>query len=278
MKLSRISDLARGNIPLVSGVINISPESFYQGSIANKDTLVNRVTEMVTAGAKIIDIGAMSTRPVSIYGGKEITHKEEKERFEEVLPIITDIASKLNIAISIDTQSSDIVKLGLDYGIMVINDISGLKYDEKIAKLTADNDADLILMACNSKPGDLTSFDSTIQALQESILIAKQYGIDDKRIFIDPAFGGWQGRSSEVDLELIKNFSKFRALGYPIYVGVSRKSTIKTLDGGNTPDERLIGSILLTNYLSDIGIDVIRTHDVKDTILGITVHKNLISL
>lgn len=279
MNQIRISDLTDEPSPLICGVINISPESFYTDSIVDKVTLIEqKIRQMVFNGAKVIDVGALSTRPISLYGGKEITEDEELQRIKEVLHTLLKVCSELQVALCIDTQSARVAKYCLEAGVRVINDISGLTINPSMARILAEYDCDVVLMATHIKPGDISSIDDALGALSKSIKFAEESSINRDRIFIDPGFGGWQGRDKKIDLDLIKNFHKFHQFGLPVYIGVSRKSTISVLNGGKTPEERLIGSVILTNYLSKFDVRVIRTHDVKETILGLQVEQNLNSL
>ncbi|MHA2252406.1 MAG: dihydropteroate synthase [Candidatus Kariarchaeaceae archaeon] len=260
--------------PIITGVINLSPESFYKDSIANEQ-IEKQVSQMILHGANIIDVGALSTRPISLYGGGVPTQVEELRRIEVKLPLIIEITESEKIPVSIDTQSSEVAELAIELGSKIVNDISGLKSDPHMAEVVAENNVDVVVMSTSVNPGDTCGFEQTKKALEDSIAIAQDAGIPRSKIVIDPAFGGWNGKSKKCDLELLRDFISLRTLHLPIYIGVSRKSTISTLDGGKTPEDRLVGSVILTNWLIEHGAHIIRTHDVKETVFGINVAKKL---
>ena len=262
--------------PLLVGVINISPESFFKGSVAEtKSSLEKKIEEFNAYEVDCLDVGAMSTRPIEIYGGERAGIEEEKTRVKTKLPLIMDIATSYNVPVAIDTQYQEVAALAIDNGVEVVNDISGLKTDENLAGLLADTGVDVVVMATRVKPGDVCGIDETLDSLRNSLQIADTAGIKRSKIAIDPGFGGWQGRPSTCDLDLIKNFSRLQEINLPIYVGISRKSTIKTLGGGQYPDDRLPGSLILTQWMINHGASIIRTHDVKETRLALNVAKTL---
>ncbi|MHA2091529.1 MAG: dihydropteroate synthase [Candidatus Kariarchaeaceae archaeon] len=265
--------------PIITGVINLSPESYYKGSIENKpDRLRNKSESMILSGAQILDVGALSTRPVSLYGGKEPPKDAEIKRIESSLSIIVELADQYNVPISIDTQSAKTASRAIELGCSIVNDISGLKSDPNMASTIASSGVDVVIMATNKIPGDPCGIDDTMRSFQSSLELASIGGIRNEKIVIDPAFGGWAGKDIICDHQLISNFDKLRSFGLPIYIGVSRKSTIKNLGGGDDPEDRLSGSVVLTCWLVDNGAHIIRTHDVKATVLGLEVSKQIKSL
>ncbi len=266
------------NIPIIVYAINISPESFYKGStIASIEEATERIKN--APHAKIIDIGAKSTRPQSIYSGNEIiTPKLEIERLEKFLPPIIKVAKELDKKVSIDTQSAKVAEFALQQGAEIVNDISGLKADENMAKLVAEYDAELVAMATKSKPGDPENIDEVIQALEETLTIAENAGIDMKKIAIDPGFGGWGGKSPLCDHDIIKNFNKLKQLNKKLYIAISRKSTIASLGGHEKPSERLPGTLAMSIWLALQGIDYLRTHDPEETFRTLQVYKNILEM
>jgi dihydropteroate synthase len=256
--------------------MNLSPESFHSGSVSDtKASIELNLQEMSEFGAVCVDVGGMSTRPLNLYGGERASVEVELGRLEKFLPHVVEVSRSYGLAVSVDTQYAKVAKFALSCGCDVVNDISGLKQDPQMAPLLADHDAEVVLMAADSKPGDTCGMDATLHALQQSITLAEENGINRDRLSIDPGFGGWQGRDASCDLDLIRNFEKLKDLNLPIYVGVSRKSTVATLEGGKTPGERLVGSVILTQHLIQRGAHIVRTHDVKETRLGLNVFKNL---
>jgi len=252
--------------PLVVGVINLSPESFYKGSVVQiTSTMADKIAVFAEYDVDCIDVGAMSTRPLDIYGGKRAELEEEKKRINDLLPHLMDVASSYDIPVALDTQYSAVAKVALPMGISVINDISGLKTDPELSGVIANHDCDLVIMATDTLPGDVCGIEETKTALSSSLTLADDAGIDRDRIVLDPGFGGWQGRNAECDFDLIRNFEKLKEFNLPLYIGVSRKSTIGHLGGGDSPDKRLAGSLELTSWLVDRGAAIIRTHDVMET-------------
>jgi dihydropteroate synthase len=262
--------------PLIVGAINLSPESFYKPSIAvDMKTMIEKIEAMIDAGVQVIDVGALSSRPLEIYGGGLHTEQEEIERVQQFLPSIIELSDDHNIPISIDTQSSVVAQIAIDYGSAIVNDISGLKRDPNMAEVVADGNVDLVIMASDENPGDVCKMDDVLRVLNDSLDIAKDAGIQKDRIVIDPAFGSWNNKSSDCDYNLLQEFTRLRELGLPVYIGVSRKSTINTLGGGELPEERLAGSLILAHWLVERGAHIIRTHDVKDTINALNVSNSL---
>ena len=261
---------------ILSGVINISPDSYYEKSIINnKKELSEKIREFKEYDVDYIDVGAMSTKPVSIYGGQLIDKNTELKRLKKILPELIKLTEKNEILVSLDTQYSECAEYGLELGVDMVNDISGFKTDPKILELLLEYDCDVAIMATSELPGDICGIEKTIESLKSSLIMADKFGIQKNRIAIDPGFGGWQG---ECDLDLLKNFDKLKLFKLPIYVGVSRKSTIKTLNGGKEPKDRLAGSLVLTNWLIEKGAKIIRTHDVKETRYAINVMNKLKNL
>ncbi len=255
--------------PIVCGVINLSPESFFKGSVIHEEEkLTKTVEKMIINGAKIIDVGAQSTRPHQIYGGNEkINEKKELERIQNALPIIMDVISSFNgIELSVDTFRASVANFALQNGVQIINDVTGLKNDVNLGKLVGEFNASIVLMASNKEPGDISSAEEGINALKQSINIALKEGISEKKIVIDPGFGGWQGRPWEIDREIFQKLEDFKSIGKPLFVGVSRKSTVGIPTNRKNPNERLAGTIALTSLLIEKEIAVIRAHDVPETI------------
>lgn len=262
--------------PLIVGVLNISPESFYKGSVAsNKENIISKVESMIEQGSDVLDVGALSTRPVNLYGGKEATIKEETRRINDYLPIILEIANSRGIPVAIDTQHAQIAEIAIQMGVKVVNDISGLKQDPNMARVIKKHKVDLVIMATNKEPGDCCGVNDTISGLKSSLEIVENAGISRSKIVIDPGFGGWAGKDQTCDIKLLEEFNKLRQLNLPIYIGVSRKSTIRTLGGGEIPEDRLVGSVILTQWLVEHGAHIVRTHDVKETRYGLSISNQL---
>lgn len=241
----------------VMGVINLSPESFYKGAITDTPREFQRqYDKAVSEGADIIDIGGASTAPGNVYDTSEVSIDEEISRVSTALRALTDMKTP----ISIDTTSSRVAELALDFGVSIVNDVSGLQADSKMAKLVSDRQAAVILMAnCNPPCG---SVQKSLDSLRASLMIARDNGIDPGRIILDPGIGF--GKPPVVDYSILRNLDRFVLLGFPLLVGVSRKAFIGQLLDQKDPDDRLVGSIAATSIAVMNGAHMIRAHDVKE--------------
>lgn len=241
----------------VMGVINLSEESFYKGSIVSGNQVAEKASMMVEEGADILDIGARSTAP----GVKPISVQEEGGR---LLPALKSVLEVVDVPVSVDTQYANIAKKSLSAGAQIINDISGLKNDPDMVMTASDFDALVILMATKKVPGDCLTFSETRTALVESIGMAEDGGITD--IVIDPGIGRWvPEKTYECDLALLNSFERFRVLGRPVLVAVSRKSFISGVLSMPDPSDRLAGTLACTAIAVCKGAHIVRTHDVKET-------------
>ncbi len=247
------------------GIINLSPESFYKGTVAtDASSIVEIIAEMEQEGVDIIDIGAASTAPKSTYGTPEISENEELNRISSVLGDITD---STNLPISIDTTSSKVAKFALDMGVAIVNDISGLRRDSQMAKIVGSRDVPVVIMANCGTP--CTRIHSALSALEESLTIATKAGIAREKIILDPGIGF--GKPAEVDFEILQNLQQFIEFNQPLLVGVSRKAFIGILLKQEDPTERLYGSLAATAIAVYNGAKVIRTHDVKETKMAVQI-------
>jgi len=255
--------IGKGNPVVIVGVLNTSPDSFYSGSVVKSPAeAVRRAQRMLDKGADIIDIGAMSTAP----GVKPISAALEGRR---LLPIAKAIRKELDAPISIDTQRAVIAEAALKAGAHIINDVSGLKADHKMARVLADFGCSTVLMATRQKPGDVRTIDEIRHALEDSLRICKRHDIDLKKIVLDPGIGF--GKGVEWDLYILANMRKLLVLERPICVAVSRKSFIgKVLDLPD-PTDRLWGSLAATVIAVLNSADIIRTHDPRETLHAIRI-------
>ena len=248
----------------IMGILNITPDSFSDGgkyfdAKLNLAKVVEDAVQMEKDGADFIDVGGESTRP----GSENISIKEELER---VIPVISELKNKISIPVSIDTYKSEVAEEALKAGASIVNDISGFRFDEKLPAVTAKYNASCILMHIKGTPKDMQTdpvyFDVVKEVydyLLESISIAKKHGIE--QIVTDPGIGF--GKTLEHNIELIRNLSEFRKLGYPVLLGVSRKSFIDKIQ--KTPvDERLEATIAANTIGILNGANIIRVHDVKE--------------
>lgn len=245
------------------GVINLAPESFYEGSIVKTPKKsVSRALKMSDAGAKIIDLGAMSTAP----GVKPISEKVEKKR---LLPALEAVLDGVDVPISVDTYRAEVARAALEKGAQIVNDVSGLKADPELAQVVSDYNCSAILMAAKRRPGDVQTIQEIRQALQKSLEICKRHKINLKKISIDPGIGF--GKGAKFDLRILANLKKLSTFGPPICVGISRKSFIGKVLGLKDPADRLSGSLAATSIAVLNGAKIIRTHDPQETIHAVRI-------
>jgi dihydropteroate synthase len=248
----------------VVGVINVSPESFYKGSVrTSHEEIVNTALSMTKEGADIIDIGAMSTAP---YLKTEISKEEETKR---LVSAIKAVKQAVKIPVSADTTRSQPAEAAIKAGADIINDVSGLRNDTRMAKIAAEYDVPLILVAREKREGKGTPIERVISALKQSLNLAQKAGISPEKVVIDPGIGFF--RHTEVpwyiwDCNIIGNLERLRVLKRPIHIGVSRKSFIGKILNQDSPEQRLYGSLSATAIAVYKGAHMIRTHDVTPTI------------
>ena len=249
----------------VMGILNVTPDSFSDGGkYLSKERAFDRAMEMIEEGADIIDIGGESTRPSGVYGeNKKISADEESDR---VLPVIERIAKASDTVISIDTTKSTVAEAALNAGASIVNDISGLQFDDRIADVAARHGAALVVMHIQGTPETMQQnpvYHDVVaevkEGLHQSAEKAKRAGV--RNIIIDPGIGF--GKNLEHNLMLLKNLQAFRELGYPILIGTSRKGFIGTILN-TTVDDRMEGTAASVAVSIMNGAQIIRVHDVKE--------------
>ncbi|MEK7879157.1 MAG: dihydropteroate synthase [candidate division NC10 bacterium] len=252
------------------GVLNVSPESFYPGSIYRApDDLLRAAEAMVEAGARILDVGAMSTAP---YLPTRISEAEEANRLAAAVHLL---ATKLGAPISADTTRSGPARAALEAGATIINDVSGLTVDPAMASLVAKRSAGLIVMASERGGAEIASpVNLVLGLLDESLRIAREAGVTAERTVVDPGIGFFRRQRlpwSEWDIAVLANLRPLHALGRPLCVGVSRKSFLGAILGQDDPRDRLPGSLAATALAVVNGAHLIRTHDVAETCQAVRV-------
>jgi len=262
--------VGRKNPVRIMGILNTSPESFYKKSIkTSKQNISNTIKQMELDGADFIDVGGMSTAP---YFYTLVSEKVEFNRISNAIKIIQNVS---NLPISIDTCRASVAKSALDLGVDIINDISGLKYDNKMVDVISNYNPSLILCSFDTKrvSGNQTT---TKNLLKQSIDILKKIEFPSNKIVLDPAIGFFRksGKGSFFtkirsdwlvrDLEVIQNLRSIKQK-YPILISVSNKEFIGKLLGKENPNDRLFGSIAAEVVSVLNGADIIRTHNVLET-------------
>jgi dihydropteroate synthase len=254
----------------VAGVLNVSPESFYAGSVvAAADRLLAAGEAMVRAGAAWLDVGAMSTAP---YLETSIPEALEAERLQWAVALLT---SKLGAPVSADVSRAEPARAALAAGARVVNDVTGLVGDPALVRLVADAGAALIVMASPVSvpaPGPPGPVETVRAALARSLAIARAGGVPDERILLDPGIGFFRGGAwPDWDCRVLAGLAGLRGLGRPLHVGVSRKSFIGAVAGVADPGDRLPGTLAATAAAVAGGAHVIRAHDVAETVQAVRV-------
>lgn len=239
----------------IMGILNVTPDSFSDGGKWNNpDAALRHAQQMIEEGADIIDIGGESTRP-------GYTLLSDEEEIGRVVPMIEMIKKQFDIPVSVDTYKSGVAKAALAAGADLVNDIWGLKYDKKLAKVIAEAKVPCCLMH-NRNNMDYEDFrKELLDDLRETIAIAKSAGIADDQVILDPGVGF--AKTREQNLTAIHHLDDLHTLGYPVLLGTSRKSVIGlTLDLPST--ERVEGTLATTVFGVLHGAMFVRVHDVKE--------------
>ncbi|MGH7307515.1 MAG: dihydropteroate synthase [Candidatus Rokuibacteriota bacterium] len=258
---------------VVMGVLNVSPESFYPGSVhRGRDELVRAAHEMVSAGAALIDVGARSTAP---YLASTLGEAEECERLARAIEVV---AAAVPVPVSADTTRPGPARAALAAGARVINDVSGLR-DAALGALARARGASVILMASPEGPGNGTDPVATVGTLLEQALgRAGAAGIASEGIVLDPGIGFFREEAvawDEWDFTVLACLSALAVLGRPLGIGVSRKSFLGAVTGQADPAGRLAGSLAATAVAVLGGAALVRTHDVAATVQAVRVAERL---
>jgi dihydropteroate synthase len=259
--------------PQVMGIVNVTPDSFSDGGqFADARAAAEHGADMAGQGASIVDVGGESTRP----GAKPVWEGDEIER---AVPVIRQLAGG-GAAVSVDTRKADVMTAALEAGAVIINDVSGLTYDERSAGVVAAAGAPVILMHHQGDPQTMQDNprygDVLVEVylwLEERIAAAESAGIARERILIDPGFGF--GKNVGHNLELMNGLAMLHGLGCPVVLGASRKRTIGALDNEAPAGQRLGGSIAFALKAVEQGAQIVRVHDVAATVQALRVWRGL---
>jgi dihydropteroate synthase len=260
---------------IIMGILNVTPDSFYDGGYYfEKEKAYKRVETLVSERADIIDVGGMSTRP----GSLPVDIDDEIKR---IIPVIEYISKNHNILISADTYRSETALRAIAAGAHMINDISGLSMDKDMADVVSKNGVSMVIMHIKGTPENMQEnpeyenvIDEIYDYLEDKTKAAIESGIKPGKIIVDPGIGF--GKTTEHNLKIINKVREFKMLGYPVLIGVSRKSFI-----GNVLDlpaeERLEGSLAASVCSVIGGVNILRVHDVKETIKAVKIVKSITS-
>jgi len=261
--------LVLGERTLVMGVLNVTPDSFSDGGkFLQPESAIEHAFAMERSGADLLDIGGESTRP----GSAETPASIE---LEHILPVLEALQGRLNIPVSVDTRRSTVAEIALRAGAQIINDVSGLKSDPRIAEVAAHRRVPLILMHMRGEPRTMQAagfarevMKDVIHGLRRSVAIAQEAGVAKSQIVLDPGIGF--GKSFAQNYELLQKLPQLAKLGYPLLVGTSRKGFLgATLarDGEPAPPEERIWGTAATVTASILnGAHIVRVHDVAEMV------------
>jgi len=259
--------------PNIMGVLNLTPDSFSDGGkFVKKKAGIKHAMYLFRFGANIVDVGGESTRP----GSRPVDKKEEWNRLEKIIK-----NTNKKIPLSLDTRKSEIMSKGIQLGIKLINDVSGLSYDSKTIKVLKKNKTPFVIQHSQGIPEKMQKNPRYKNELldiydffEKKVKFLRSKGIKHNNILIDPGIGF--GKNLKHNMNLIRRVSIFHTLGFPILLGLSRKRFIKDLSGKNDTKDRLGGTISSSIFAMMQGVQILRTHDVNELMQGMKVFKNLI--
>ncbi len=272
-KRKNFKNLKLKNLPILMGVINMTPDSFSDGGKFNKtNSAIERAKNLIKKGCKIIDVGGESTRP----GSKEVSFKNEWKRMKGFFKK----SKSLNCLISLDTRKSKIMEVASKYKVDLVNDVSGLNYDISTINFLKKTKKPFVIHHSKGLPQNMQKKPNYKNVLldiydffENKLNIINKNGINHKNIILDPGIGF--GKNLKHNITLLKHVSIFHSLGYPVMLGISRKRFIKDLAGINDSKERIGGTISSTMWLMMQGVQILRVHDFNEVNQAIKVFKSL---
>jgi len=265
----RSQTLVLGERTLIMGVLNVTPDSFSDGGKYDQPEIaIEHALALELAGADLLDIGGESTRP----GSEEISASQELDR---ILPVLEGLRGRLKIPVSVDTRRSTVAELALRADAEIINDVSGLRSDARIAEVAAKYGVPLILMHMRGEPGTMQHgpfarvvMKDVAQGLRDSVAKARKAGVAKSQIILDPGIGF--GKSYSQNYELLQKLPQLAALGYPLLVGTSRKgflgATLARDGKPASPEERIWGTATTVTASILGGAHIVRVHDVAEMV------------
>ncbi len=254
--------------PIVMGIVNVTPDSFSDGGLAfSLENALARASILVAQGADILDIGGESTRP----GTQPVLEAEELRR---VVPLLRELrAAHPDTILSVDTVKSVVAEAAISEGVHIVNDVSGMRLDSRMAEVCARHDVGVVVMHSRGTVADMATYahaeyggdvvETVLEELLARVAVTLAAGVDRERIAIDPGVGF--GKRSEHSLRLLGCVDRFVATGYPVLVGMSRKRFIGEITRAPEPVARVFGSVGAAVAVYDRGVSVVRVHDVAAT-------------
>ncbi|MBI5968207.1 MAG: dihydropteroate synthase [Deltaproteobacteria bacterium] len=248
---------------LIMGVLNVTPDSFSDGGrFFEKEKAVDQGQRLAEAGADILDIGGESTRP----GAKALDEEEEAQR---VIPVIQDLSQRIEIPISIDTRKARVAEKALEAGAEMVNDISALRFDERLAEVVAERRVPVVLMHMRGQPETMlldTHYDNLmgeiLEFFRQRIDHAESRGVSPEGIILDPGIGFGKSLEGKHNLIILKHLRQFKVLGKPLLIGTSRKAFLGEILG-LPPREREEGTMATVAVAILNGANIVRVHEVE---------------
>jgi dihydropteroate synthase len=247
--------------PLLMGIVNVTPDSFFDGGrYFNHDAAVAHAVQLVAEGADLLDIGAESTRP----GATAIDEAEERRR---VIPVITAVAKAVSVPISVDTSKASVAKAAIDAGAIIVNDVTALRGDVEMVDIVAQTGAGLVLMHMQGTPQTMQQspqYQDVVEDVTAFLIERAKFsisrGVVKRQIILDPGIGF--GKVLIQNLDLLAHLHRLVQLGYPVLVGPSRKSFLGQLTG-KTVEDRVWGTAAAVALAVEQGVQIIRVHDIQ---------------
>jgi len=267
----KIPNLKFDNLPVLMGILNITPDSFSDGGKFNKKISARKqINKLIVDGAKIIDVGGESTRP----GSKEILQTEEWQRVNKVMNYL----KSKSFFVSLDTRKSFVMKKASKYKLDLINDVSGLSYDKETIDFLKKTKLPFVLHHMKGNTQTMQKNPTYNNVLldiydyfENKLRLIRKNGIKHNHIILDPGIGF--GKNMKHNITLINNVSIFHSLGLPVMLGISRKRFIKDISGNNDSKERIGGTVSSSIFSMLQGVQILRIHDVNEVNQGIKVFK-----
>lgn len=259
----RVGDLNLGPGPLFMGILNVTPDSFSDGGeFFEPEAAAARALEMLDEGADVVDVGGESTRP----GADPVSAEEEARR---VVPVVREIlVRRPDAAVSVDTYRAETAEAALEAGARVVNDVTALRGDPRMAAVVAEARCPVILMHMKGEPKSMQEhpfYDDVVREVREFLAARAEHavaaGVEPEKIIVDPGIGF--GKTLEHNLELLRNLEAIVELGFPVLVGASRKRFIGTITGVEEARERVAGTLAANVLAREKGATLFRVHDVR---------------